>query len=428
MTVKALKGFKDILPDEVRTWQWIEETARNIFHRFGFTEIKVPILEKTELFQRSIGETTDIVEKEMYTFVDRNGASITMRPEGTASVLRSFIEHSLHLRPAGQRLYTIGPMFRHERPQKGRLRQFHQLSVEALGCERPELDVEVMAMAALLLQELGLSVSLQINSLGCPKCRPAFNMALVDFLSSHAGKLCEDCERRRHTNPLRVLDCKSVHCQEIYTNAPAIVDYLCEDCVVHFRSVEQGLTAIDIPYQVNPLMVRGLDYYTRTTFELITDALGSQSAVGAGGRYDGLLGQLGGPDLPGIGFGMGVERLVLLLQQLEAAGASRMIDLFLIALGKDAFTKGFKLVHALRAAGLQVLMDIEGRSLKSQMKQANKANARFALIIGENELQQGEGVIKNMTTGEQSTIPLPENGADEWLVPLLEKLRTNYSH
>jgi histidyl-tRNA synthetase len=428
LTVKALKGFKDILPDEARTWQWIEETARNIFHRFGFAEIKVPILEKTELFQRSIGEATDIVEKEMYTFIDRNGVSLTMRPEGTASVLRAFIEHSLHMRPAGQRLYTIGPMFRHERPQKGRLRQFHQLSVEALGCERPELDVEVMAMAALLLQELGLNVSLQINSLGCAKCRPAFNRALVDFLSSQEGGLCEDCERRRHTNPLRVLDCKSVHCKEKYTSAPAITDHLCKDCVDHFRVVEQGLIALDIPYQVNPLMVRGLDYYTRTTFELITDALGSQSAVGAGGRYDGLLGQLGGPDLPGIGFGMGVERLVLLLQQLEAQSASRTIDLFLIALGNDAFAKGFKLVHTLRAAGLQVLMDIEGRSLKSQMKQANKANARFALIIGENELQKGEGVIKNMTTGEQSTIPLPENGNDEWHISLIEKLKTKYSH
>jgi histidyl-tRNA synthetase len=428
LTIQALKGFKDILPDEARTWQWIEETARNIFHRFGFAEIKVPILEKTELFQRSIGETTDIVEKEMYTFTDRNGSSVTMRPEGTASVLRAFIEHSLHMRPAGQRLYMIGPMFRHERPQKGRLRQFHQLSVEALGCERPELDVEVMAMAAMLLQELGLHASLQINSLGCAQCRPSFNRALLAFLDQNSGALCPDCERRSHTNPLRVLDCKSVHCQEKYVHAPAILDYLCAECRDHFHTVEQGLTTIDIPYRVNPLMVRGLDYYTRTTFELITDALGAQSAVGAGGRYDGLLAQLGGPDLPGIGFGLGMERLVLLLQQLETEGAGRQRDLFLITLGQEAFAKGFKLAHTLRAAGLQVVMDLEGRSLKSQMKQADKANVRFALIIGEQELQRGEGVMKNMTTGDQTTIALPEDGADEWHVALIAKLQNNYRH
>jgi histidyl-tRNA synthetase len=423
LAIQALKGFKDILPDEVRTWQWIEETARNIFHRFGFSEIKVPILEKTELFQRSIGEATDIVEKEMYTFVDRNGASITMRPEGTASVLRAYIEHALHLQSAGQRLYTIGPMFRHERPQKGRLRQFHQLSVEALGSDQPSLDVEVMAMAVMLLQELGLHVRLEMNSLGCSQCRPSFNEALLAFLDGRTGRLCQNCERRRQTNPLRVLDCKNQGCQEQYKEAPSILEHLCESCTQHFQAVSSGLADLQISYTINPRMVRGLDYYTRTTFELITESLGAQSAVGAGGRYDGLLGQLGGPDLPGIGFAMGMERLVLLLRQLGGASEGRSLDLFLIALGDAAFTKGVRMAYGLRAAGLQVLMDVDGRSLKSQMKQANKANASFAFIIGESELARGGGLLKNMATGEQTTVPLPGDNFGEWHVTLVKKIR-----
>ncbi len=423
MAIKALKGFKDILPGEVQSWQQIEEIGRNIFHRFGFTEIKVPILEKTELFKRSIGETTDIVEKEMYTFVDKNGDSITMRPEGTASVLRSFIEHSLHALQPVQRLYTIGPMFRHERPQKGRLRQFHQMSVEALGSEQPRLDVEVMAMAWMLLQELGLTISLEINSLGCSECRPSFNSALVKFLEEHDAVLCEDCKRRRHNNPLRVLDCKSTNCQQQYTDAPSILDYLCNDCVDHFKDVRQGLDAISIPYAVNPLMVRGLDYYTRTTFELITDALGAQSAVGAGGRYDGLISQLGGPALPGIGFALGIERLVLLLQQQNTEPEAGTIDLFIVSLGEEAAEKGFWLCHRLRSLGLRVAMDHEGRSLKSQMKQANKSNSRFTLILGENELQKGEGTLKYMDSGEQETVALPGSSLDAWPEILFNKIK-----
>ncbi|MEJ2690377.1 MAG: histidine--tRNA ligase, partial [Deltaproteobacteria bacterium] len=288
MAVRALKGFKDILPDEVGIWQHIEVVARDIFHRFGFSEIKVPILEKTELFVRSIGEATDIVEKEMYTFTDRNGAMVTMRPEGTASVLRAFVENSLHAKQPLVKLYTVGPMFRHERPQKGRLRQFHQLSVEALGSDNPRLDAELMAMAWLVLNELGVKAGLEVNSLGCPECRPAFKRKLVDFLRQYAGQVCEDCERRRDTNPLRVLDCKSEKCREKYAGAPSILDNLCPGCREHFEKTKAGLAQLDIPYSINPSMVRGLDYYTRTTFELITDALGAQSAVGAGGRYDGL--------------------------------------------------------------------------------------------------------------------------------------------
>jgi len=405
MTMQALKGFKDILPDESPTWQWVEATARSVFHRFGFGEIKVPILEKTELFARSIGEATDIVEKEMYTFTDRNGEQITLRPEGTASVLRAFIEHNLQARQPLTRLYTIGPMFRHERPQKGRLRQFHQMSVEAIGSDHPRLDAEVIAMAWQLLAELGLTVSLQINSLGCPACRPAYREALLAFLAARQDKVCDDCKRRSETNPLRVLDCKSAHCQEQYQGAPMILDHLCEGCADHFRAVKSSLDQLGIPYGVNGFMVRGLDYYTRTTFELLTDALGAQSAVGAGGRYDGLIEQLGGPKLPGIGFAMGMERLTLLLeQQNDGAAPGRGIDCFLAAIGDAALNYAFLLLHALRAKGVKATMDLEGKSLKSQMKQADRLAARYTLILGEEELAKGEAVLRDMASKEQQVL------------------------
>jgi len=426
LNTKALKGFKDILPDEVGIWQRIETTARDIFHRFGFAEIKVPILEKTELFARSIGEATDIVEKEMYTFTDRNGESITMRPEGTAAVLRAFIEHSLHARLPVQKLYTIGPMFRHERPQKGRLRQFHQLSCEVLGSDQPRLDAEVIAMAWLLLNELGLAVSLEINSLGCPQCRPQFKETLVNFLADRAGKLCDDCERRRHTNPLRVLDCKSSHCQEQYVAAPSIIDHLCDDCEAHFATVKESLGTLAIPYKVNSFMVRGLDYYNRTTFELVTDALGAQSAVGAGGRYDGLVEQLGGPALPGIGFAMGMERLVLLLQQQEdETTTGPATDLFIAALGEAAQQLAFPMLHSLRQTGLRANMDLEGRSLKSQMKQAGRANAAFTLILGEDEMARGVALLRNMDNREQEEIELPTE-LTPWCQALAERITSSF--
>jgi histidyl-tRNA synthetase len=375
--MQALKGFKDILPDEALLWQRVEAVARDVFRRFGFEEIKVPILEKTGLFARSIGEATDIVEKEMYTFSDRNGESLTMRPEGTAPVLRAFIEHALHLRRPINRLFTVGPMFRHERPQKGRLRQFHQLSVEALGSDHPRLDAEVIAMARQILVELGLSAALQLNSLGCPACRPAYRQKLIAFLGGHREQLCEDCQRRTESNPLRVLDCKSDNCRRLNAAAPAILDSLCPSCAEHLAAVRRDLDALQIPYSLNPFMVRGLDYYTRTTFELLTDALGAQSAVGAGGRYDGLVRQLGGPDLPGIGFALGMERLVLLLQEQNALPSSGP-DLFLACLGEVAGAYGFKLLDRCRLAGLSALMDVQGRGLKSQMKQADRLNALAA--------------------------------------------------
>ncbi len=407
MHIKALKGFKDILPQEAALWQHIEGRARDIFQRFGYREIKVPILEKTGLFARSIGETTDIVEKEMYSFADRNGESLTMRPEGTASVLRSFIEHNLHSERPLQKLYTMGPMFRHERPQKGRLRQFHQMSVEALGVDSPELDAEIMAMAWMLLVDLGLKVSLEINSLGCSECRPRFNKALLEFLAESKGELCPDCERRQEKNPLRVLDCKNAKCQAHYVNAPVILNYLCPDCAAHFQVVEDCLRDLNIDYKVNSFMVRGLDYYTRTTFELITHDLGAQSAVGAGGRYDGLIAQLGGPTLPGIGFALGMERLVLLL---TADGGSEapmdVIDIFLAALGPAAGRRAFAMLHALRLQGLRVVMDYTGRSLKSQMKQAARYGSRFTLIMGDDELSSGRAMLRDMESHEQREIEL----------------------
>ena len=422
MSIKALKGFKDITPDEVGLWQFIEQTGRDIFHRYGFEEIKVPILEKTELFVRTIGESTDIVEKEMYTFTDRNGSSITMRPEGTAPVIRSYIENGLYVRGSVQRLYTIGPMFRHERPQKGRMRQFHQMSVEALGSNSARIDTEVMAMAWQILQEIGLQASLEINSLGCPACRPSFKEALQEFLQVRIQSLCEDCQRRSSTNPLRVLDCKSEHCQAQYASAPAIIDHLCGPCRDHFDEVQQSLDLLAVPYAVNAKMVRGLDYYTRTTFELITTELGAQGAIGAGGRYDGLVQQLGGPDVPGIGFAMGMERLVMLLSQKDQVETRTFPDLFLVTLGEAAYEKGFVLLQKLRSEGLRVMMDHEGRSMKNQMKQVDKHNARFALILGENELEKREAALKDMHSGEQQRVDLKTEFAD-WAATVKAKIR-----
>jgi histidyl-tRNA synthetase len=418
-----LKGFKDILPDEVVLWQFIEQAARDIFSRYGFEEIKVPILEKTELFVRTIGESTDIVEKEMYTFADRNGAFITMRPEGTAPVIRAYIENGLHVRGAVQRLFTIGPMFRHERPQKGRMRQFHQMSVEVLGSSSARLDTEVMAMAWQILQAIGLEASLEINSLGCAVCRPAFKEALQDFLRERTEKLCDDCRRRSSSNPLRVLDCKSAHCQEEYSVAPAITDHLCGGCRDHFDEVKQALTDLGVPFAVNSKMVRGLDYYTRTTFELLTTELGAQGAIGAGGRYDGLVHQLGGPDVPGIGFAMGMERLVMLLDQKKdrqelAAG----LDIFLVTLGETAAAKGFVLMQELRAGGLRVMMDHEGRSMKSQMKQADKMKAGHVLILGDDELVKDEALLKDMYSGSQEPVALASGPGDS-AVAIRNKIR-----
>jgi len=404
LKIQAINGFKDILPDSVGRWQLIERRARAIFERFGLQEIRMPILERTELFVRSIGSSTDVVEKEMYTFADK---AITMRPEATASIMRAFIEHGLHVQQPVQRLYTIGPMFRHERPQKGRLRQFHQLDAEIIGAVEPRVDAELIAMGQMLLDELGLKVSLELNSLGCPQCRPPFKAALVTYLEQVLTGLCEDCKRRTHTNPLRVLDCKKPTCRALVQEAPSLLTALCPDCDHHFRQVQGALEELQIPFQLNRFMVRGLDYYTRTTFEFLTADLGAQAAVGAGGRYDGLIETLGGPPLSGIGFAMGLERIALLMeQQIDQPPTGASMDIFLAALGSEALAPCSLLAHCLRKDGVKAAIDYSGRSLKAQLKQAGRVKARFTLIVGDEEWAQRQGILRNMRTQEQQPFAL----------------------
>jgi histidyl-tRNA synthetase len=411
LKIQAVNGFKDILPNEVTRWQQIEKIAKDIFQRFNFNEIRLPIIEETQLFARAIGQATDIVEKEMYSFTDKG---LTLRPEGTASLLRAFIEHGMHVQQPVHRLYTIGPMFRHERPQKGRLRQFHQIDAEVIGAVEPQVDAELMAMGQLLLTELGLEVSLEINSLGCPQCRPAFREKLVSYLEQYLDSLCSDCQRRIKTNPLRVLDCKKANCKQLVSDAPSILDSLCEDCNQHFADVIIFLDKLEVTYTINPLMVRGLDYYTRTTFEFITHNLGAQSAVGAGGRYDGLIEELGGPKLSGIGFAMGIERLVLLLQQQKESESEikNRIDIFIAAMGEKATLQCFPLVHLLRKAGIKAAMDHSNRSLKAQMKLAGRLSAHFTLIVGDNEIEQKTAVFRDMATKKQLDFPLNDNSKE----------------
>lgn len=404
MAINGVKGFNDILPGEVEKWQYIEATARRVFELYGFSEIRIPILEKTELFCRSIGDATDIVEKEMYSFEDKGGNKVTMRPEGTASVMRSFIEHKMHALDPVARLYYMGPMFRYERPQKGRYRQFHQIGAEVTGVSAPTVDAQVLTMLTHFFAELGLDEpTLQINSLGCPCCRPVYREALKSFLLSKIELLCEDCNRRYETNPLRALDCKSPGCQEATKGAPAMLEYLCPECSEHFAATRKYLDLVGTPYSINERMVRGLDYYTRTTFELVTGLLGSQSAVAAGGRYDGLISDLGGPSLPGIGFAIGVERVALLLAEKDFA---RRPDLFIAALGEEAHAEAFRLMTALQRKGAAVEIDYEGKSLKSQMRRADKFKSRFTLIIGGDELARGTAPLKDMDGGTQGEVSL----------------------
>lgn len=402
--ITGIKGFNDILPGEVERWQHIESTARRVFGLYGYSEIRIPILEKTELFCRSIGDTTDIVEKEMYSFVDKGENAVTMRPEGTASVMRAYIEHKLYAQDPVSKLYYIGPMFRYERPQKGRYRQFHQIGAEVTGVTDPKVDAQVLTMLCHFFAELGLTEpTLQINSLGCPECRPVYREALKNYLRERLDQLCDDCKRRYETNPLRALDCKSPHCREATANAPAVLDHLCAGCDDHFAATRRHLENAGTPYSINNRMVRGLDYYTRTTFELVTGLLGAQSAVAAGGRYDGLIADLGGPAIPGIGFAMGVERVALLLGEQKFA---QRPDLFIAALGSEAQDEAFRLMCGLQRLGISVEMDYEGKSLKSQMRRSDKFNSRFTLIIGSDELANRRATLKAMDTGSQSDVHL----------------------
>ncbi len=405
MAIQAVRGMKDVFAPEVRKWQFIETAAREVFAAFGFQEIRVPALEKTELFARSIGEATDIVEKEMYTFADRSGESLTLRPEATAGVLRAYIEHKLYASPGPHKLYTIGPMFRHERPQKGRLRQFHQLDVEVLDDQGPQTDAELMVMLAHLLGRLGLAkVTLMLNSLGCPDCRPAFREALIAFLAGKREMLCDDCRRRLSTNPLRVLDCKSEGCKKAVEGAPKILDHICEGCRDHFRGVQSFLSLANVSFQINPWLVRGLDYYVRTTFEAVTGDLGAQNAVAGGGRYDGLVEQLGGPAQGGIGFGAGLERLALLIE--DKPEWQDGPGLFFAATGDQPRALAFLMAQKLRQAGYWTEMTSEDKSLKAQLRKANKDGARLVVFLGDEELQKDKAQVKSMADGHQVEIEM----------------------
>ena len=408
MEFTAIKGFKDILPGEIDPWQRLDACVREIFDAFGFREIKPPAMEWTELFSRSIGEDTDIVSKEMYTIRDSKGRGMTLRPEATASVTRAYIQNRLYLDNPVQKLFVTGPMFRHENPQKGRFRQFHQIDAEIFGDAGPRSDADLIVMLLHLFESLSLSgLSLQLNSLGCPDCRPAFREALRDYLEESAQGLCEDCTRRARTNPLRVFDCKAAACQGLVAGAPSVLDHLCGDCRAHFDALQGLLGDANVVYTVNPRLVRGLDYYTRTAFEVQTERLGAQNAVAGGGRYDGLVKQLGGPDHPAIGFAIGVERLIALMNEVREPEQPAP-SLFVAALGDEAARRAFAWVTALRKAGLRVETDYAARSLKSQMKRADRLNASRVLIVGENELASGKGLLRDMETKAQEEIPLDD--------------------
>jgi histidyl-tRNA synthetase len=405
VSISGIKGMNDILPTETHLWQELENAARSIFGAYGFAEIRVPVVENTELFCRSIGETTDIVEKEMYTFEDKSGHSLTLRPEGTAPVMRSFIQNKLYAQDPVCKLFYIGPMFRYERPQKGRYRQFHQIGAEVIGVDDPKIDAQVLAMLVHYFAAVGIEeVELQINSLGCPECRPGYRQALIAFLESRIENLCEDCRRRYQSNPLRVLDCKVPGCREATLTAPSVLEHLCAGCAEHFASVQAHLRTLNLAFTVNPRMVRGLDYYTKTTFEVVTNRLGSQNAVAAGGRYDGLVKSLGGPELPGIGFAMGLERLVLMKG--ESSNPPEGPELFLCGIGDQAADTAFMIMSALQSNLVYAEMDYLGKSLKAQMRRANKLGSKRVLILGEEELARGSAQLKNMADGSQQSIAL----------------------
>jgi histidyl-tRNA synthetase len=407
--IKAIKGTRDILPPESSLWGWVESTAREILELYGFAEIRTPIFERTELFARSVGEDTDIVSKEMYTFQDRDDTSLTLRPEGTAPVVRAYLEHHLYQDSQILRLYYAGPMFRRERPQKGRYRQFHQIGAEVLGSQNPAIEAEVIEMLQLFLERVGIKgSSLLVNSIGCSDCRPAFLAELKKALASKRSLLCEDCQRRSETNPLRVLDCKVESCQPIIDALPSISDFLDQACRSHFDKFLHYLRDREISFRIVPRLVRGLDYYTRTTFEITSDALGAQNTLVGGGRYDGLSEILEGPPTQGFGFALGLERLVLILQASGNSHYSRPLQVFLVPLGEDAFGKAALLARNLRRQGVACLYDFESRSLKSALRLANKLQAQYALIVGEKELQSGRYPLKRMSDGVQTDLSLDE--------------------
>ena len=407
---RAVKGTNDVLPSDSHTWQFVEGKMLETASLYGFNEIRVPVFEHTEVFLRSVGDTTDVVQKEMYTFDDKGGRSITLRPELTAGVIRSAIENGLVNGALPVKVCYVGGCYRYEKPQAGRLREFHQFGVECIGAAAPNADAEVIALARQVLSSIGIEkISLEINSIGCPECRKAYHAALKEYFSANIDELCGTCKDRLERNPMRILDCKSPVCSEIASKAPVVLDYLCDDCREHFEKVKEHLSAMNIEFTVNPHIVRGLDYYTRTVFEFVSGDIGAQSTVCGGGRYDGLISQMGGPKVPSLGFAMGIERLMLVLknQNVELPEAKKT-DLYIAALGEKAQLKATELCAALRTEGYKTETDICTRGLKAQMKFADKIGAKFSMVLGDDEIECGEATLKDMADGSTRKIKLAE--------------------
>ena len=409
MAIKAPKGTHDVTPQEAALWQYIEDTARDICKEYGYGEIRLPVFEHTELFQRGVGDTTDVVQKEMYTFNDKGGRSITLRPEGTAGVVRAYLENNLYAHAQPTKLFYFLSCYRYEKPQAGRLREFHQFGVECFGARGPAVDAEIISVAHELFQRLGLSdISLHINSIGCPKCRAEYNRKLQAYFEKRKDELCETCRDRLYKNTLRILDCKSPVCQEIAKDAPLIIENLCEECEEHFEKLQEYLKIMNIEYQIDPYIVRGLDYYTKTVFEFVSNQIGAQGTVCGGGRYDGLVEELDGAPTPGIGFALGLERLILLLHNVGITKEPEPLDLFLVSLGEKADLYVQKFVYDLRKSGVSCDRDYLSRSFKAQMKYANKIGCNYIIVIGDDEITQDTGKLKNMATSEETEIRLSD--------------------
>lgn len=408
LITKAPRGTQDVLPADSYKWQYLEQTAIAVARDFGYRELRTPVFEHTELFHRSVGETTDVVQKEMYTFTDKGDRSVTLRPEGTAGAARALLEHSLHAEALPAKICYLTSCYRYEKPQAGRLREFHQFGIECFGAAQPQADAEVISVAYTLLQTLGVTgVKLHLNSIGCPACRAKYHAALKAYFEANVETLCGTCRDRLDRNPMRILDCKSPVCHELAAGAPVMLDFLCDDCAAHFEQVKTCLADAGIAYEIDPHIVRGLDYYTRTVFEFVSDALGAQAVVCGGGRYDGLIEELGGPHLPSLGFGMGLERLLMILEAKDAKMPDRpRPDLYIAPLGEGAVSACFAMALKLRTGGVAVETDLVGRGLKAQMKYADKLGARTVLVVGENELQTGTANLKDMETGEQQAVSL----------------------
>lgn len=401
MKYKTLKGLQDILPPEISVWQHIETVARDIFRAYGYREIRLPIIESTDIFIRSIGETSDIVEKEMYTFQDKGGRSVTMRPEGTASFVRAYVEHHLYNDPAPQKFYYMGPMFRYERPQAYRYRQFYQIGAEAMGTDDPMLDAEIISMLAKILDGIGLEgLNFEVTSIGCKACRPDYRNALKGFLRDKLASFCSDCQRRFELNPLRILDCKVPGCIDSRKGAPPVTDHICAECRTHFEGLKHNLLLLGVPHTINPGLVRGLDYYTKTAFEVTSGSLGAQKAVAGGGRYDGLVDEFGGPPTPGIGFALGMERIVPLIKERASPGGQP--DVFICPLGGDAAGRALLLAGQLRDLGLWAEVNFDVSSLKSQMRKAGRLGARSVIVIGDDEIEKGRVKVKEMVSGAET--------------------------